>query len=221
MLLRLLLLLLVSAATPPAYGDEPKDRFDRWEKEIAEIRQRDARVKHKPGGIVFVGSSSIRLWDLEKSFPSMELINHGFGGSTIADSVHFIQPLVLALKPETIVFYAGDNDVANGLSPAEVHSDFQSFVKVVREDLPESRIVFIPIKPSPARWKLFAQQQEANRLIRESIAKDPQHLVYLDIVKPMLGADGQPRAELFQKDLLHLNEAGYALWAGLLKPELK
>lgn len=221
MFLRLLSLLLAANILVTATAAEKDDQFARWNKDIAAIKERDAKEQPAPGTTVFVGSSSIRLWDLKKSFPEDKFVNHGFGGSTIADSVHFIEPLVLKLKPKVVVFYAGDNDVANGLSPQQVHADFQAFVKRVLEALPETKIVFIPIKPSPARWKLYDQQREANRLIQETIAKDQKRLVYVDVIKPMLGADGAPRAELFQKDMLHLNEAGYALWTELLLPQLK
>lgn len=200
---------------------EPDATFDRWNKDIAAIEQHDADQKVPVGTTVFVGSSSIRLWNLKQSFPDHTLVNHGFGGSTIADSVHFVEPLVLKLQPKTIVFYAGDNDVQNGLSPQQVHTDFAAFVHAVQEKLPETRIIYIPIKPSPARWKLFDKQREANQLIQETIGKDSKHLVYLDVVTPMLGDDGQARPELFQNDMLHLNEAGYALWNKLLLPELK
>lgn len=221
MILRSRTLLLVALCCTLGAAAEPDARFERWQKEIAAIQERDAQQKLPLGTTVFVGSSSIRLWDLKRSFPEKELANHGFGGSTIADSVHFVQPLVLALKPKTIVFYAGDNDVSNGLSPEQVHADFEAFVKAVHEALPESKIAFIAIKPSPARWKLFEKQQAANQLIQQMMAKDAERLVYIDIVTPMLGEDGQPRRELFEKDLLHLNETGYALWTRLVLPVLK
>jgi lysophospholipase L1-like esterase len=220
MLIRLVALLVATFAAIGHAAEEPS-KFARWEQEIAAIQQRDAEQKPPLGATVFVGSSSIRLWDLKKSFPELTLVNHGFGGSTIADSVHFVEPLVLKLEPKTIVFYAGDNDVQNGLSPQQVHADFQAFVKAVREKLPETKIVYLPIKPSPSRWKLFDKQQEANRLIREMAAQDPKRLVYIDTVTPMLGDDGQPRPELFQKDMLHMNEAGYAIWNKLVLPQLK
>src|SRR5687768_6673825 len=113
MLRRTFSLLLIVGCCLTARSAEPEDKFERWRKEIAAIEQRDAEQKLALGTTVFVGSSSIRLWDLEKSFPDMKLANHGFGGSTIADSVHFVDALVLKLKPKTIVFYAGDNDVQN------------------------------------------------------------------------------------------------------------
>jgi lysophospholipase L1-like esterase len=202
-------------------AQEAKTGFERWEKEIAALEERDAKQKPALGTTVFVGSSSIRLWNLEKSFPDLSLVNHGFGGSTIADSVHFVDRLVLRLEPKTVVFFAGDNDIAGGKSPEQVHADFQALVKAIHSKLPKTRIVFIAIKPSPSRWKLFEKQQAANRLIRDSISKDAERLVYLDIVPPMLGDDGQPKPELFQKDMLHLNESGYAVWNKLLLPLLK
>jgi lysophospholipase L1-like esterase len=216
------LLLLVSFVQ----AEPASPNFERWEKEIAAIEKRDAEQKPAPGGIVFVGSSSIRLWDLKKSFPDLPVVNHGFGGSTVADSVHFVDRLVLKLKPKIVVFYAGDNDLVDGKdrpgkSPEEVHRDFQTFVKAVHAELPETKIIYVPIKPSPSRFKLFEKQKEANGLIRDEIAKDPKRLVYLNIVTPMLSEEGKPRPELFQKDMLHMNEAGYALWNERLRPLLK
>src|SRR4051812_21290573 len=115
MLIRLVALLVATFAAIGHAAEEPS-KFARWEQEIAAIKQRHAEQKPPQGTTVFVGSSSIRLWDLKNSFPELTLVNHGFGGSTIADSVHFVEPLVLKLEPKTIVFYAGDNDVQNGLS---------------------------------------------------------------------------------------------------------
>lgn len=212
--------LLVLLCSPlAASAQEAKSGFARWEKEIAAIEKRDADAKVAPGTIVFVGSSSIRLWNLKQSFPDVAAVNHGFGGSTIADVVHFVEPLVLKLEPKTIVFYSGDNDLTSK-SVEQVHADFEALLQAVRAKLPESKFVFVAIKPSPSRWKLFEKQQAANRLIQATLAKD-KHAVFIDVVKPMLGDDGQPRAELFQKDQLHLNESGYALWNKLVLPELK
>jgi lysophospholipase L1-like esterase len=212
---------------------EPPRSFERWEQEIAKIEQRDAKQPPAPGGVVFVGSSSIRLWDLEQSFPGIDAVNHGFGGSTIADSVHFVERLVLKFKPRTVVFYAGDNDLAGSkespaLTPQQLLHDFQAFTQAIHKELPETKVIFIPVKPSVARAKLLPQQMTANRLIREAIERDAQQrsdksprMVYLDIVSPMLDAQGKPRPELFIDDGLHLNAAGYALWNERLLPHLK
>jgi lysophospholipase L1-like esterase len=216
--LRTYLLFCLSALACIA-GHAAEPNFDRWEKEIAAIEQRDAEREPAAGGVVFVGSSSIRLWDLDKNFADRGFANHGFGGSTIADSAHFLDRLVLRLKPNTIVLYAGDNDLANGLSPEQVHADFQAFVKRVREKLPEAKIAFIAIKPSPSRLALLEKQREANRLIEEAIAKDDR-LVFVDIFTPMLNEEGKPREEFFVDDKLHLNEAGYELWKERLLPVL-
>jgi lysophospholipase L1-like esterase len=201
---------LLAQENPPA---------EKWQKEMAAFAAEDEKTPPTPGGVVFVGSSSIRLWDLKKSFPDQKYVNRGFGGSQIADSVKHADRLILPHQPKLIVFYAGDNDIAGKKSPPQVAADFQALVKIVHEKLPQTKLAYIAIKPSPSRWKLYDQQAEANRLIREVIASD-KLLTYVDVVAPMLGADGQPRAELFQKDMLHLNAEGYALWNKLLSPVL-
>ncbi|MEQ9407507.1 MAG: GDSL-type esterase/lipase family protein [Fuerstiella sp.] len=195
----------------------------RWEKNIQEFERRIADGDSKPGGVLFVGSSSIRLWKLDQSFPSLKPINHGFGGSEISDSLHYFNRIIAPLKPSMIVLYAGDNDIAKGKTAETVHADFRKFVQLVKSNLSaDTRVGFIAIKPSIKRWNLAEEMASANKLIETTCAMDDQ-LVYIDIWKPMLGADGRPRPELFAKDGLHLNDTGYELWnsivAKMLPPE--
>ncbi len=198
---------------------DPPSPFAKWDKAISAFEAQDQKSPPPKGAVLFVGSSSIRLWKLEKSFPHLPAINRGFGGSEIADSVHFADRIVLKYEPKTIVFYAGDNDIAHGKSPEQVAKDFQAFVKTVHEKLPKTKILFIAIKPSLARWKLAETIQKANNLIRAQCEKNEQ-LAFIDVWKPMLGDDGRPRAELFLKDGLHMNEKGYQIWASLIEPRL-
>lgn len=43
---------------------------------------------------------------------------------------------------------------------------------------------------------------------------------FIDLVPAFLGADGQPRRELFVEDGTHFSAAGYAVVAGLLRGKL-
>lgn len=193
---------------------------DRWEKDIQAFEKRDKESPPPKHGILFVGSSSIRLWNVTESFPDLPVINRGFGGSQISDGVAFASRIVIPYAPKVIVFYAGDNDLFAGKTTETVCRDFQAFAGAVLKALPDTHIVFIAIKPSSSRWALWEKQQQANRLIREFIAKD-KRLEYLDVAPAMLAPDGQPRAELFRSDKLHLNAEGYKLWNSLLRPRLK
>ncbi|MFH1742375.1 MAG: GDSL-type esterase/lipase family protein [bacterium] len=138
-----------------------------WEPDIQEFEKLDAIQPPPKNAILFVGSSSIRLWDLEQSFPDLAVINRGFGGSHIEDCIHYAESIILPYKPKIIVLYAGDNDIDFGKSPKRVFSDFKAFVKIVHAALPKSRIVYIAIKPSISRWNLAGDMRKANRRIRE------------------------------------------------------
>lgn len=187
---------------------------------MAAFEAKDRQSPLAKGCVVFVGSSSIRFWKLEKSFPKLDAINRGFGGSQLADSVRHAERLILKHEPRMVVLYAGDNDLAGGKTPEQVAADFEAFVRVVGGRLPKARIVFLAIKPSPSRMKFFEQQKTANRLI-EAICKGHSQTQFVDVFTPMLDADGKPRAELFLADRLHMNEKGYELWAKILKPVLE
>jgi len=208
-----------TAATEPA-KKAAAPVADRWEAAIRAFEAQDQKAPPAKGGIVFVGSSSIRLWDVEKSFPGLHALNRGFGGSQLADAVRYADRIVTPYQPRVVVLYAGDNDLAAGKSPAQVLEDYRQFVAKIHAALPNTRIVYIGVKPSLARWKLIDKVRATNQQIREFAAQDPR-LVFVDVEKPMLGPDGKPRADLFLRDGLHLNAKGYQVWADLLRPHLK
>jgi lysophospholipase L1-like esterase len=212
-----LLGLPLSVLAPPAKDAE---RFARWEKEVAAIEERQAEKPPEKGGIVFTGSSTIRLWDLKKSFPAWTATNSGFGGSEVRDVTHFADRLVFRHEPRAIVFYAGDNDINSGRTPEQVAADFRAFAEATHKALPKTRIYFIAIKPSPARWKQYETQSEANRLVKDFCAKDDR-LSYIDVAPLLLGKDGKPREELYAKDRLHLSPAGYEVLMEAVKKAVK
>ena len=189
---------------------------DQWAKELSGFEEQDRKAP-AVGGVVFVGSSSIRLWDLDRSFPALRPLNRGFGGSAIIDSVNHVDLLVIRHKPRTVIFYAGDNDIAAGRTPQQAADDFKVFVAKVRAALTETRIAFIGIKPSVLRWALIARIRQANALIREYCDADDR-LAFIDVDGPMLGWDAKPRKDLFIEDGLHLSPKGYALWTTLVQP---
>jgi lysophospholipase L1-like esterase len=195
---------------------------ERWQTEFAAFAAEDAKRLPPPGGVLFVGSSSIRLWDgLEKAFDG-NVIKRGFGGSQLEDCVKNLDRLVLRYRPRRIVLYAGENDLAAGRSPEAVVRDFKAFADRVRERLPNARVAFVSVKPSPARKAMVGKARAVNAQVRAYAEADPQDNVeFVDVFTPMLGPDGEPRAELYRSDALHLNDAGYTLWRTLLLPHLR
>ncbi|MDE0629304.1 MAG: SGNH/GDSL hydrolase family protein [Bryobacterales bacterium] len=207
----------LSALVPPAAGQPEPAGADRWEAAIRAFEERDRANPPPKGGVVFLGSSSFRRWDLEKAFPGRGLINRGFGGSQMADALRHLDRIVLPLEPRTLLLYEGDNDIGRGKSPDTVESEFRELVARVRERLPATHVVFVAIKPSLRRWHVIEKVREANSRIR-AVAEADALVTFVDVGTPLLGPDGKPRPDLFVEDQLHLNGAGYAIWAELLAP---
>jgi lysophospholipase L1-like esterase len=192
-----------------------------YENEIAAFEKADRKKMPPADATLFIGSSSIRFWTtLATDFPEIPTINRGFGGSHIPDSTFFADRIIFPYHPRQIVFYAGDNDLADGKSPEHLEADFKAFVAKVRSELPNAPIYFISIKPSLMRWKIVDKIREANDLIKQDTVADPS-LHYVDVFTPMLGPDGKPRKTLFRPDGLHMTRAGYELWVSILKPMLR
>jgi lysophospholipase L1-like esterase len=189
-----------------------------WEEALAGFAAADLKKAPPPGGVLFVGSSSIQMWDnLETDFQDAPVIKRGFGGSRLTDCVKFLDRLVVKYRPRTVLLYAGDNDLAEGGTPEDILNRVKAFASGVHSRLPETNITFISIKPSPARRPLITKARAANELVRQYAAADPK-VDYIDVFTPMLAADGSPRSDLFRKDALHMNKAGYALWRSIIRP---
>ena len=216
---RLLIIFLVAVGPAPIPAQTTAS--NKWQSEIEKFEAADRQNPPATGSVLFIGSSSIARWtSLAEDLPGINVINRGFGGSELADSTFYVDHIVVPYRPRMVVLYAGDNDLAHGRTPQQVFDDYEGFVSRVHRQLPGTRIAFISIKPSPSRAALIPLMKKANELIKTYDAKD-KTLIYIDVFTPMLDKDGNPRAELFGPDALHMNRAGYDLWKSIISPYLR
>ncbi len=204
--------LLIACVLPAAA------QSDRWEKDIAAFEAADLASPPVKGEILFVGSSTIRLWDLKASFPDLKTINRGFGGSEMQDSTRYVDRIVVPYSPRIVVVYAGDNDIM-GTPSEQIVIAFERFVRAVHAKLPETKILYIGIKPSLLRWNQVDRMRQANAMIRQFCERDDR-LGFVDTDNAMLGWDEKPRKELYVADGLHLTPAGYQILNALVRPFL-
>jgi lysophospholipase L1-like esterase len=184
--------------------------------EIQAFAERDKAVRPKACGLLFVGSSSIRMWEsLSKDMAPYRVINRGFGGSTIADVNLYFDQVVAPHRPNAVFFYAGENDVDSGRTPAQVTAEFKRFLAKKDRALGGTPVYFISLKPSKARFTQLPQQSQVNASIRQLAARR-KDLHFIDVASAMLQA-GKPR-DIFTDDALHMTDAGYRIWTRILRP---
>ena len=207
-------------STVEPYRMESGKMVDRFESAILNMEKEDSLRTAHENEIVFTGSSSIRMWKgLDLDMLPLNAINRGFGGSTIPEMNYYAGRIVIPYKSPLIVFYCGENDISDGYSPKEVEANFKKFDELVRQYLPKTKILFLSMKPSLARWELWPQFVEGNQMIQKYIESKP-HLHYFDTSKSMLTAEGTPDSTIFIEDGLHMNQIGYDRWTKELKPVL-
>ena len=195
---------------------------DAWRASIRRFETEDKISPPKPGGIVFIGSSSFTFWDtMERDMAPLPVINRGFGGAMIDDVVRYIDRILVPYKPKAIVLFAGANDIVGprAKSPEHIVEKFRTFVVRVRESLPDALIYYIAITPTSSGWKWWSNAKETNRLISNIISSDAK-LRFIDLSDLLLGADEMPDHALYGSNG-HLNERGYERWASCIKPILE
>ena len=197
-----------------------QDHLTRFEEEIKEFEAAD-KVRFPPKeAILFTGSSSIRMWKtVAEDMVPLPVINRGFGGSTIPEVIYYADRIVFPYKPKIIVFYCGENDIQEQTLPQIVFQNFKKFVGMVEERLPETKIVYLSMKPSLSRFEKWRVFQTGNRMI-EKFAESREDVLYLDVSETMLSENEKPDSTIFISDGLHMNQKGYQRWTQLLKPVL-
>lgn len=192
-------------------------------KEIKAFQKADSLLMPPPRAILFVGSSSFRLWkNIESDFPGHTIINRGFGGSSLPDVIRYTEEILFPYNPKQVVIYCGENDFSADpkLSSDSVVERFKTLFKMIRKRNRTTQIAFVSMKPSPSRWKMKDQMIAANEGIKQYL-KSQRRTNYIDVWTPMLAENGEPKKDLFLSDNLHMNAKGYAIWQKAILPVLK
>ncbi len=204
----LLGVVLVLMLVADAWAQDPT----RFEGEIKAFESADLAGPPPADPVLFVGSSSIRMWTgVAAAFPDYPVMNRGFGGSLMSDLLYYFDRIVAVYDPALILVYEGDNDLAGGKSVDQVYADYVAFVQRVKQQLPRADVAFIAVKPSPSRAQYLGVTRQLNARLEALAAGDPS-LWFIDVFTPMVNAAGQPLEQLFLSDMLHMNASGYALW---------
>ncbi len=215
--MRTYFLLLLLALTSLLAAQEASPT--RWESTIQGFEEADRITPVEPGGILFVGSSSIVMWKtLAEDLPGHAVLNRGFGGSTFTDLLHYADRVIYPYAPAVVFVYEGDNDLAAGASPKDVLRSARKLRKLIAKNLgKEVAVVFISPKPSLARWSMKETYEAANARLR-AFTDSTEHTYYADVWTPALRADGEVMDDIFVGDDLHMNAKGYAIWTAVIAP---
>ena len=176
-------------ATAPTPTPAPTATAEKWyEKEIAAFEAADRAKPPAAGQVLFVGSSSIRLWPgLAGAMAPAPVLQRGFGGSKTGEVLEVFGRIVEPYRPGVIVYYCGDNDLGTDNHDAEAAArGFTEFDRRARALWPGVRVLYIAIKPSVARWANWPAMRRANEIVRAYCERTPG-AGYLDIAGPMLG----------------------------------
>jgi lysophospholipase L1-like esterase len=189
-----------------------------FEKEVREISAQLDSIGWEPGGTVFTGSSTIRMWkDVQATFPDTPILNTGFGGSKASDLERHLFPLVIRLEPRRVFIYEGDNDLWSDVTAAEIMSTLDNIVARLQMTSPKMEIFLIGAKPSPSRWSKMKNYIIFNQMLKE-YGQSKEGVTFVDTWTPLTDEAGNPRPELYLEDQLHLNKDGYEIWAKIFGP---
>tara|TARA_B100001057_G_scaffold361697_1_gene364159 strand:+ start:113 stop:793 length:681 start_codon:yes stop_codon:yes gene_type:complete len=195
----------------------------KWEKDITKLENLDKSKNQNKDAILFIGSSSIRLWrSIKKDLAPYEPIKRAYGGARYTDLIHFTERLVSPHDVKAVGIFVA-NDITGGkndLKPREVLALSKLVVKQIQKSHKNSPIFFIETTPTPKRWTAWDKISNANDLIKK-YCESKTNLFYISTRNHFISENKLPIEDYFIRDKLHLNSKGYLIWGDIIKDNLK
>lgn len=193
-----------------------------YNNKISAFKKQDSLSYPPKNAILFVGSSSFRMWkNVQQDFPGYTIINRGFGGSSLPDVINYADEIIFPYQPKQIVIYCGENDLAasDTVTAQMVVDRLKALFFLIRDRMPDVPIVFVSIKPSPSREKLWLKMIDANKAIKKFL-QQKSNTAYADVYHKMFNRNGSLTDGLFIEDNLHMTAKGYSIWKKIIEPYL-
>ena len=211
---------LIKTVIPFEQRDETS-WITRYQKDITNYQKENKRLKDLSCDVLFLGSSSINLWDtIYEDFAPLKLIRRSYGGATLRDMIYNYNTIAKGYTPKSILLYV-ENDLGNhkeGVNAVKCFDLFRIFIDKLKKDYPNTPLIVVSLKPSQHKADQLKDQLLVNALLEENATA--QGYTYVDITKVMYNEAGNLRTDIFKEDNLHMNAEGYKLWTAILKPLL-
>ena len=211
---------LIKTVIPFEQRDETS-WITRYQKDITNYQKENKRLKDLSCDVLFLGSSSINLWDtIYEDFAPLKRIRRSYGGATLRDMIYNYNTIAKGYTPKSIVLYV-ENDLGNhkeGVNAVKCFDLFRIFIDKLKKDYPNTPLIVVSLKPSQHKADQLKDQLLVNALLEENATA--QGYTYIDITKVMYDEAGNLRTDIFKEDNLHMNAEGYKLWTAILKPLL-
>ena len=211
---------LIKSVIPFEQRDETS-WITRYQKDITNYQKENKRLKDLSCDVLFLGSSSINLWDtIYEDFAPLKLIRRSYGGATLRDMIYNYNTIAKGYTPKSILLYV-ENDLGNhkeGVNAVKCFDLFRIFIDRLKKDYPNTPLIVVSLKPSQHKADQLKDQLLVNALLEENATA--QGYTYVDITKVMYDEAGNLRTDIFKEDNLHMNAEGYKLWTAILKPLL-
>ncbi len=186
-----------------------------WDADVEKIQQ-TYPAEENQNSIILYGASNFRMWtEMENDLPEYRVQNHGFGGCTDQDLMHYADRLLYPYHPAIVFFQTGSNDYVSlkGTDEEKVAAcmDYkkQMFAEI-HDRLPDAKLVVMSGLLLPGRSEYRELTEEINRAL-ETLCEETDYLWFVDA--SAMTWDGQRYADaLFIKDGIHLNHEGQLLW---------
>ncbi len=177
--------------------------------------------------VIFLGDSITQGWTdpnggksiFDKLYAPLGAVNYGIGGDSTRQVLWRIQNgEVDGLAPRLVVLKIGTNNLYgdnNAGSDEDIAAGITTIVSELRKRLPNTKILLLGVLP---RQNDYFSKRAAN--INKVIAKldNGETVRFLDMSDKFQTEVGKVKPELFGGDQLHINTAGYQMWADTMQP---
>lgn len=166
--------------------------------------------------IIFLGNSITAAFGVSEYYPDLNIKNRGISGNQTSDVLRRL-PEITQSKPVKLFLMIGVNDVLRGVDKETINQNYETIVKQIISDSPETKIYLqsiLPISKGVSKY-LFSDELLGNKTIDDlnerikSLANE-LNINYVDL-NLMFRLNDELNPE-YSWDGIHINAKGYQLW---------
>lgn len=223
-----------SCSTPSSKSEQPKPQPNPdtpivpiktnadFAPEVEAFEAMDKMSSPKKGGVLFIGTTAIRSCvNIAERLTDYPIIQRGLTDCETSNILHFTDKIITPYRPSILFIYNGEDDIVNGKTPEAAYAEFLKLSKSITEKLPDTKVCFVSVKPSPGRAAFQKSFEAYNSKVRLFITQQTCDWTYLDISAPLLNTNGTAKEDLFESDKITLNTKGYDVWEQAIKTYLE
>lgn len=182
-------------------------------------------VKKLDNNYVFLGDSITYMYNLDKYYEGMPVVNSGGDGNQTSDILSDMSNRIYRYNPTKIFILIGTNDIIYNKTEEQIVNNIKKIIENIHKNRPDCKVYVESIYPindtDNEKISMHMVKNRKNSMIRKindelKLMSSDLDFTYINMYDKLTDEDGNLKLE-YTKEGLHMTEEGYEVITKVIK----